>query len=628
MGVWLKPLSLSAQSVSCDCHSASFASMGCQSSKGADSALLSPKRSSTPTPQSDTPPSTPPKTLLDNPEGKREAGRASAPIVSELVDARRSSFLSSGSSSEEGSNASSSLNRGHSFLDVSSIRPADIVHSHASRRGLKQRTFCTASKELDIMVVGFTSHDNAVGSALGRNCKQKRWSVMYDREAPPIEIKLHVQEHKLHSNEVRIECDGESIFQGAGLRAKSRLTEDFHYEWSFRGTIQGINEPNYFEVHPAHVANYGGEPWFPATITAQREDGHFEVVAQETDANGRIIEVTYPAVHKVNLREAASKKPLAVPENTLRLDVPKSDPLKAVLSLANGDHDITHHFGRPSPAVTAAERNSQLSLEFSKADSWTSNGSHMPSPAVTAAEPNSQLSLKVSKDRSKVTANAGHQVLSHFASGEVQAKTCEVAKLKHSWTVQLGPFAEHTIEISKRHALGKVVTLSVDGDILVESAGADIGCTVVPQDPLLANRTKGNEWQCKFRLAGERVLDFEVFKTNADGVALEETGHVQEKRKYAHECIVNIPNDWDFSTACLLIDETPFAELPTEPEKCMEVPQATLPILQRPTTVGCRCNAEWWLCRCIRSVGRVSRRSDEDGKGEVAGGDGSREAEE
>jgi hypothetical protein len=362
---------------------------------------------------------------------------------------------------------------------------------------------------------------------------------MYDREAPPIEIKLHVQEHKLHSNEVRIESDGESIFQGAGLRAKSRLTEDFHYQWSFRGTIQGINEPNYFEVHPAHVANHGGEPWFPATITAQREDGHFEVVAQETDANGRIIEVTYPAVHKVNLREAASKKPLAVPENSLRLDVPKSDPLKAVLSLANGDHDVTHHFGRSSPAVTAAEQNSQLSL-------------------------------KVSKDRSEVTANAGHQVLSHFASGEVQAKTCEVAKLKHSWTVQLGPFAEHTIEISKRHTLGKVVTLSVDGDILVESAGADIGCTEVPQDPLLANRTKGNEWQCKFRLAGERVLDFEVFKTNADGAALEETGHVQEKRKYVHECTVNIPNDWDFSTARLLIDGTPFVELPTEPEKCVE----------------------------------------------------------
>lgn len=113
--------------------------MGCQSSKGADSALLSPKRSSTPALQSDTPPSTPPKTLLDSAEGKRQAGHASAPIVSELVDARRSSFVSSGSSSESGSNGSSSLNRGHSFLDVSSIRPANIVHSHASSHGLKQR---------------------------------------------------------------------------------------------------------------------------------------------------------------------------------------------------------------------------------------------------------------------------------------------------------------------------------------------------------------------------------------------------------------------------------------------------------------------------------------------------------
>jgi len=191
----------------------------------------------------------------------------------------------------------------------------------------------------------------------------------------------------------------------------------------------------------------------------------------------------------------------------------------------NGDL-VTHHFGRPSPSLRSVQQ--------------------MP-----------EIVLKVSKDRDMVTANAGHQVLSHFVSGEVQAKTFEVERLRRSWTVQLGPFAEHTIEVTKRHTLGKIVTLLVDGDVLVESSAADIGCG-------------GNEWQCKFRFMGERVLDFEVYKTNAEGAVLEDTGSVKERRKYVHECYVTIPNDWDFSSARLYVDGTHFAELPASAEKYKE----------------------------------------------------------
>jgi len=368
------------------------------------------------------------------------------------------------------------------------------------------------------MVVEFSSRDSTVGSVIGRNCKEMHWKVMYDREATPVDIKLHVQENKLHSNEVKIQSDGKPIFHGAGAHAKTKMTDDFRYQWPFRGTIQGINELNYFQVQPANFSNLFSEAgWFPATITGQRQDGHFEVCAQEPDATGRIVEVKYPAVHKNQLREAASGKPLAVPENRLVLQVPKQDPLHAVLSMDNGDL-VTHHFGRPSPAPSSAQQTPEIAL-------------------------------KVSKDRNVVTANVGHQVLSHFVSGEVQAKTFEVDRLRHSWTVQLGPFAEHTVEIVKRHTLGKIVTLLVDGDVLVESSAADIGC-------------EANEWQCKFRFIGERVLDFEVYKTNAEGAVLEGTGSVKERRKYVHECYVTIPNDWDFSTARLCVDGTHFPELP------------------------------------------------------------------
>merc|ERR1719491_319722 len=425
--------------------------------------------------------------------------------------------LSTASRSSDGETTNTPISAG-----INSNAPADSIHSHGSIHGLrKQRTWCTGSEELDVMVVGYAAHDSTVGSALGRNCKQVQWKVMYDREAAPINIKLHVQEHKLHSNEVRIESDGQSIFHGAGPHAKTKMTEDFHYQWPFRGTIKGINELNYFEVRPAHSSKLSGEAWFPATITGQREDGRFEVVAQEPDANGVIAEVKYPAVHKDNLREAGSKKLLAVPENTLMLEVPQQDPLRAVLSMCNGDN-VTHHFGKPSPPLAAVQKSQEIAL-------------------------------KVSKDRGEVAANVGHEVLSHFVSGEVRGETSEAAKLKHSWTFQLGPFAEHTVEISKRHSVGKVVTLLVDGEVLIEATAADIGCA--------------GEWQCKFRLAGERVLDFEVYKSNADGAALEETGHVKQKRKYAHECFVTIPNDWDFSTARLFIDGTHFAELPMEAEK-------------------------------------------------------------
>jgi len=288
-----------------------------------------------------------------------------------------------------------------------------------------------------------------------------------------------------------------------------------------------------FQVNPPHLSN-SGETWFPATITGQREDGFFEVSAQEPDENGWIREVKYPAVHKDNLREAASQKPLSVPEKSLTLEVPKEDPLRAVLSLENGEL-VTHHFGRASPALKVHQQKSLIAV-------------------------------KVSQDRSALTASAGHQVLAHFVSGEVRANTCEVERLRHSWTLQAGPFAEHTVEVVKRHTLSKIVTLLVDGKTLVEASAADIGSV-------------GDEWHCKFRLIGERVLDFQVYKTNASGGVLDETGHVEDRRKYIHECYVTVPTDWDFTAARLFVDSVPFTELPTEAQLYEEPELKTTPMV-------------------------------------------------
>jgi len=394
--------------------------------------------------------------------------------------------------------------------------PTDGTHSLAFLR--KDRTSCLDGNQVDIMVVEFRSHDSTVGSAIGRNHRETQWKVMYDHTKAPIDIKLQAQEHKLHSHEVSVECNGLHILHGAGNHTKAKMAEDFHYQWPFRATIRGVNEVGFFEFSPPHFCN---SRWFPATITSQRQDGLFEVRAQEPDANGRMAEMTYQAVHKDNLREAASGNPLSVSENCLKLEVPKHDPLHASLRLANGE-PVTHHFGRASPHLATGQKKPELAL-------------------------------KVSKDRSMVTGNVGHRVLSHFVSGEVQAVNCDMERLKHSWTLQVGPFAEHTIQIEKKHTLGKIVTLSVDDEVLVESNAVDIGCT-------------GKEWQCTFRFVGERILDFEVYKTNKEGSALDDTAHVKERRTYVHECCVTVSNEWDFSSAHLLVDGKAFTELPTKPQ--------------------------------------------------------------
>jgi hypothetical protein len=335
---------------------------------------------------------------------------------------------------------------------------------------------------------------------------------MLDSDTPPVEIGLHVQEHKLHYHEVGIECNGQPILHGVGSHTKGRMLEDFNYQLPFRATIKGIKEPNYFELRPSHNT----ELWYPATITSQRHDGFFEVSAWQPDAYGCARAVQYPAVAKADLREAGSGKPLFVPESSLLLHVPKHDPHRAVLSV-NGEA-VTHHFGRPSPPKGAR----------------------------------SSVDLQVSRDRSSVAANVGHSTLSLFASGGARSVNCEVQRLKHSWTVQLGPFAEHTVKVLKKSTLGKIVTLEVDGEVFVEATAADIGC-------------QGSEWRCDFQFVGEKTLNFEVFKTNVDGVALDGTDHVIERRKYLHRCSVIVGNDWDLSTAQFFIDGNNFRDLPVKP---------------------------------------------------------------
>merc|ERR1712232_1061834 len=133
-------------------------------------------------------------------------------------------------------------------------------------------------------------------------------------------------------------------------------------------------------------------------------------------------------------------------------------------------------------------------------------------------------------------------------------------RLRHAWTIQIGPFAEHKIEIVKKHTVGKILTLLVDGEVLVDACAADLG-------------SHDQTWDCSFRFIGERVMDFEVYQTNQDGVPLDATDHVQERRKYTHECRVIVDlHEWDLRTAKLWVDDCYYNELPIQRELYSEPP--------------------------------------------------------
>jgi len=388
--------------------------------------------------------------------------------------------------------------------------------SHAMRK--KALTLVSDKHELDVFVSQFTSHDSTMGSVVGRNSKEVMWKIIYDRDAKPLDIKMHVQEHKLHYHDVGIECDGQFLLAGAGSSA-AKVKEDFSYKWPFRGNVFGVNEVNFFEMRPAHLTG-SSDVWYPATITKSNLNGTFQADVMEPDGFGGLRKVTYPCVDRDNLREAGTQRPLEVPHNSMTLFVAEKDPMAATLTLENGSL-ITHNFGRLSPAPAGDKR---------------------------------QLNLAVARNRSIVKANIGHAELAHFCSGQVRTVKNDVERFSRAWTFQLGPFAQHTVEISKKYTAGSVITLSVDGEVFVEATASEIGC-------------RGGDWHCDFSFFGERALNFEVFKTNRDGQPTEETGTVTERRKYTHKCSVVIRSTMDFRTAQLSIDGKYFHEHEVAPPK-------------------------------------------------------------
>jgi hypothetical protein len=259
----------------------------------------------------------------------------------------------------------------------------------------------------------------------------------------------------------------------------------------------------------------GTKQWCPAIITKQRGDGLFEVLVDMADNYGFVRRNNFPAVSKADIREVGSEKRLNVSEQNLLLEVPKIDPMLAALSV-DGHGVATHCLGRPSPAVDREE--------------------NVPS-------------FRISDDRKRISANVGHGVLSHFLSGEVRSVGSDLQRYNRSWAIQIGPFAEHVVTVTRHTWPSKIVTLTIDDEVLVDASAEDIGS---------ADAT----WECKFHFAAEKVMNFDVYESNLDGVTLETRGQVVKREKKWHECVVTLKDDMNFSKAEFVIDGAYFQDLP------------------------------------------------------------------
>jgi hypothetical protein len=376
----------------------------------------------------------------------------------------------------------------------------------------KQSTTSVKREEFDVLVTKYTCRDASALGSLGKHCKEISWTVQAGHDAASSLITVNVDKSIMLSPEVSIQCDGKTLFPHDSSRQKMKLLEDFSYQWPFRGSMrEGVNQPNRFEVRPHH----GREEWFPATITKQRDDGLFEALVKMPDnySIAGIREVNYPALNKIDIRDVMTKEPLHVVEQVLVLQVPQQDPLRALLTI-NGQESALS-FGRPTPK----------------------QGQDLK-----------QISMILSDDCRHVKANVGHRVLSHFLSGDARRVVSAVQRHCHSWTVQLGPFAEHSIKVERQAWPSKQVTLTVDNETFVDGSVFDFCC-------------ENNQWEFKFRFSGEKAMHFDVFESNMDGVLLETRGQAITRKKCTYNCSVVLRDEFDFSKAELYIDDNEFHDL-------------------------------------------------------------------
>lgn len=406
----------------------------------------------------------------------------------------------------------------------------------------RARTIEAPRQELDMMVLEFTCQDESAFTAIGKNCKEVKWKVGA-MGTEPMEVHMHVEKYPGRSPEVSITGNGQKLFPMGG-KNKEKLKSDFQQKWPFRGIAKGIDQTNFFEVQPKGTS----DDWLPAIKVQPRRDGSGKFQARvwfPAPDGGKPKEVDLPAVEKECIRERESKKPLEIPERQLVLDVSKDNPLKeSTLSLIDerGSEDITHFFARPTPPPTGTMMET------------------MPAP--------NEISMEVNKERTKIKIAAGHDQLVQYLASEPRSVSTAGEKQKMTWEIEIGPKAKHNVTIEKRYKSSKIVTLSVDGKVLIECASGDLDLDGPDFDVNSASPSSagdGGSWLGCFRLVGERSVKAKVFEKTQDGTTLDSTDLVEvlprDKIKFTKNCRVNVPDVKDFRSAVLDIEGVEYGML-------------------------------------------------------------------
>merc|ERR1711904_573874 len=143
-----------------------------------------------------------------------------------------------------------------------------------------------------------------------------------------------------------------------------------------------------------------------------------------------------------------------------------------------------------------------------------------------------------------VTADVSHgklkQALDATKPGTVCSKTCQKAKLKCEWIIQIGAFGEHHIVAEKKSKSSKEVNVSIDGDLVVGGSAADLG---------------GKEWSTDIAIQGKLVLKYKLHRTNANGVATDQTTIATKTLFHSNTVRITVPDLSNLETTMLELDD-------------------------------------------------------------------------
>lgn len=379
-------------------------------------------------------------------------------------------------------------------------------------------------EEIECWIAHYSYHDDGFLSLLGNRCHEKNWMVESETEEP-FDIKLQIERQLIGATKVGIFCNGAKIYPLAGPNTK--LLHDFEQEWPFRTLAKNIGVEDVYEVRAIYVRDYNPDAWLPCTLLSQKPHGYFEVcvvmkVFEKLHHN--FLEVVVPAVEMSDIREAETQKPLEVEERMLVLKVPADNPLEGASLTVDGNIPLIQQYARPSP------------------------------PPESRTEDNSSVTLQVSRNRKVIGASIGPTEFKCFLDGETFALGLnpERSRMFSWWEIQVGPYAKHRIHVERKSKLSRITTLTVDGEILAETTGDDLKCS-------------GGSWYVDFELFGELEINYNIFQTNRDGLALDIQKLVNRKHKFKNKCRVFLQDVRDMREAEFYVNGTEFMELPEPP---------------------------------------------------------------